>query len=173
MVGRTRNDHNYRIRNELFRIHSRYHSIQFCFPPLQIIAINSILYKKWSNLALFTSYFLRKLCWCIDFFQSKISSSKKLTCKGTLRQVFLCLRPTTPCPSPLHTVYVYTVYLFTQGRGRVKPERWEGQQFSKLGRKYRHDWLYLQSINSDERLPQSSFTVNFLDDDILLWCLYS
>ncbi len=32
----------------------------------------------------------------------------KLTCKGTLRQVFICLRPRTPYPSPppLHTVYV-------------------------------------------------------------------
>ncbi len=37
----------------------------------------------------------------------------------------------SPFPPPLHTVYVYTVYLFTQRRGRVKPE-----QFTKLGRKY-------------------------------------
>jgi hypothetical protein len=40
-------------------------------------------------------------------------------CKGTLRQVFICLRPRTPYPSPppLHTVYVYKVYLFTQESG--------------------------------------------------------
>jgi hypothetical protein len=45
---------------------------------------------------------------------------KKLTCKGTLRQVFYLSEAPyaslTPY-SPLHTVYLYTVYLFTQGRG--------------------------------------------------------
>jgi hypothetical protein len=29
----------------------------------------------------------------------------------------------------------------------------EGQQLTKLGRKYQHDWMYLQSINSDKHLP--------------------
>jgi hypothetical protein len=47
----------------------------------------------------------------------------KLTCKKTLRQVFylsVAPPPHDPIlpPPPLHTAYVYTVYLFTQGRGR-------------------------------------------------------
>jgi hypothetical protein len=42
----------------------------------------------------------------------------KLTSKGTLRQVFICQAQNT-----IHTVYVYTVYLFTQGRGKSEPER--------------------------------------------------
>ncbi len=38
----------------------------------------------------------------------------------------------------------------------VQPEkRLEGQQFTKLGRKYQHDWMSLQSINSDKHLPKS------------------
>jgi hypothetical protein len=82
-----------------------------------------------------------------------------MSAKGTLRQVFICLRPrpllgfclgrcsnflgfefgqikvlnsgriwspTEPIsPPPLHTVYVYTVYLFTQGRG-VRVDQREG-----------------------------------------------
>jgi hypothetical protein len=67
-------------------------------------------------------------------------SSKQLICKGTLWQVFICLRPKT---SPSHTVCVYKVYLFTQETGgggeRVEQERrLEGQQFTKLGRKYQY-----------------------------------
>jgi hypothetical protein len=70
-----------------------------------------------------------------------MSSSNKFTRKGTLRQVIICRRPKTPYPpppAPLHSVYVYTVYLFTKGGGGgVEPaRRGEGQQFTKQGRKY-------------------------------------
>jgi hypothetical protein len=58
----------------------------------------------------------------------------------------------------LHTVYLHTVYLLlihTEKGGTDEPERrLEGQQFTRLGRKYQHDWLYLQSVNSDKHLPQ-------------------
>jgi hypothetical protein len=58
--------------------------------------------------------------------------------------------------------------------GIVEPERrLERQQFLKLGQKYHHDWLYLQSIISDKHLPQSPFTGKFfLDNDILLCFVY-
>ncbi len=59
---------------------------------------------------------------------------KKVTCTGTLRQVFICLRPRTPYPPP-PTYSIYTVYLFTGKEGRVEPgRRLKGQQFTKLGR---------------------------------------
>ncbi len=67
---------------------------------------------------------------------------------------------------PLHNV-LYTCIQSTnihtgQWGGGVEPERkLEGQKSTKLGRKYQHDRLCLQSINSDKHLPKSSFTVQF------------
>ncbi len=60
--------------------------------------------------------------WC------KMLSSKKLTCKGTLRQVFIYLRPRTPYPPSYHTVYVYEAYLFTQGMGGGGGGRWNREK---------------------------------------------
>jgi hypothetical protein len=59
-----------------------------------------------------------------------------MTCKGTLRQVFICPTPRTH-----------------EGELNHAERRIEGQQFTKLGRKYQHDSLYLQSITSDKKNP--------------------
>jgi hypothetical protein len=62
-----------------------------------------------------------------------------------------------------------TLYAYHTGKGRRdEPERrLEGQQFTKLGRKYQHDWLYLQTINSDKTpAAKSLYRSIFLDEDI-------
>jgi hypothetical protein len=53
---------------------------------------------------------------------------KKLTCKGILRQVFICLRPTPPSYDPMlppltHCIRVYSKLIHTGkgGRGGGKP----------------------------------------------------
>jgi len=56
----------------------------------------------------------------------------------------------------------YTYSPIGQGGGGVVSERrGEGQQFTKLGRKYQFECLYPQSINSDKHLPQSPWTGQF------------
>jgi hypothetical protein len=145
----------------------------------------------------------------VNYINSKAKFRHLKTCKWTLRQVFICLRPPLllgfclewssnfvgsesgqiqnvkllqnmvsnrtqhPPPPPSHTLPVWTVLWHRKGEkgGRVEPERrLEGQQFTKLGRKYQHDWLFLQSIS----LLYTTYFYRsiFLDDDILLWCLY-
>ncbi len=74
---------------------------------------------------------------------AKCRHLKKLTCKGTLRQlIIICLRPRTPNPPPppIHTKYVYAVYLFTQRRGRVV-EPWMKEE---KGIRHRGEGAYLR-----------------------------
>ncbi len=58
--------------------------------------------------------------------------------------------PITPYPPPPPT-HVYTVYLFTQGRGggELTRDKVTGAIVHKAVREYQHDWLYLLSINSN------------------------
>jgi hypothetical protein len=46
-----------------------------------------------------------------------MSSSKKLTCKGTLRPVFICLRPRTPYPPPPNTLDTCIQYTYSHKEG--------------------------------------------------------
>ncbi len=112
------------------------------------------VHSKWNRNILTLSHAL------INYIDTKAKCRhlKTFTCKGTLRQVIICLRPPPllwPIPPLTHcTVYVYTVYLFTQGRG----EGGGGEPERRLEGQYFHDWLYHSSINSDKHLPQSPFT---------------
>ncbi len=76
-----------------------------------------------------------------------MSSSKKCACKGTLRQVFVCLRPPhqnsyighldrfsyDPIPTPPHAVYVYCIHIYsilihTGGWGELTREKGNSSQ---------------------------------------------
>jgi hypothetical protein len=70
------------------------------------------------------------------------TSKKKLTCKGTVRQVFICLRPRTPYPPPLtHCIRVYGYVLYTYllregGEGESETrEKIRGATVNKAGSK--------------------------------------
>jgi hypothetical protein len=81
-----------------------------------------------------------------------------MTCKGTLRQVFyICLRPlpsNDTIPLPPYTLYkciqfTYSLREGREGSGRkLTREKVSGAMVHKAGRKYQHNCLYLQSINS-------------------------
>jgi hypothetical protein len=76
--------------------------------------------------------------------KAKSRHLKKLLLRALCDTVYLSeAQNAIPPLYTLYNVYVHKVYLFTQGRGdggRVEPERrLEGQQFTKLCRKYQHD----------------------------------
>ncbi len=90
---------------------------------------------------------------------AKCRHLKKFASKGTLPQVFICLRPRNPYP--LTTYTVYTLYLFTQGGGG---ESWEGQRSngSKNLVKSTNMTDCITSIwTFCKHLPQSLFTDQF------------
>jgi hypothetical protein len=86
---------------------------------------------------------------------AKCRHLKKLTCKGTLRQVFICLRPKTPYPSPL-THYSVLIHTGKGGEGGEFDQREgnRGDTDQKAGventdvTECTQEIGYLQSINS-------------------------
>jgi hypothetical protein len=100
----------------------------------------------------------------------------------------LSVRLRTPYPPPLHThcIRVHCIHTYSHREGgegrRVEPERrLEGQHVTKLGRKYQHDWLYLQSMNSDKHLHCTENSIYVFPEKelrglnptfICLWAIY-
>jgi hypothetical protein len=91
--------------------------------------LQNLLFFLYSFLRLFSRlYVLNRRKLRLIEGNANCQTQKKFTYKETLRQVFICLRPRTPYPPPLLTVYVYTVSLFTQGR-----EKGRGATVRKAG----------------------------------------
>ncbi len=85
------------------------------------------------------------------------------------RCLSVCLRPPTPSP-PFVTHYMNTygtpvlIHTGKGGRsGRWTSEKGRGVLVHKRGRKYQHDWLYLQSIK---------LYLTPVKTTIRIWCLY-
>ena len=80
-------------------------------------------------------------------------------CRDFAAGIYLSEAQNPIYPPPLsHGIRVYSILIHTRNGGGEESwtrENLEGQQCTKLARKYQHDWLYLQSINSDKHLPQS------------------
>ncbi len=58
---------------------------------------------------------------------------KKITCKGTLRQVDICVRPRTHTAPLTHCIRVYSILIHIEGGESNQKKRLDGQQFAKLG----------------------------------------
>ncbi len=73
--------------------------------------------------------------------------------------------PRSP-PIPLHTVWIHhtctCISSHRAGGGRWTRDKIRRSQVHKRGRKYQHDWLYLQSINSIKHQRHLRFGV-FID----------
>ncbi len=114
--------------------------------------------------------------------KSKCRHLKKFTCKRTLRQVFTCLRP----PPLLGFCLLWSSNFEGSESGQIQRDKLLRNVISNWTQhprrpspphtvqyQYQHDWVYLQSINSDKHLPQSPSTDQFFWLRHLLWFLYS
>jgi hypothetical protein len=82
------------------------------------------------------------LGFCLGWFSNFLGSESGQILSVKLLQNMVSNR--TPYPRPLPN----TVHLFTQWRGGGRSwtrKKVRGAQFTKLRRKYQHDWLYLRS----------------------------
>jgi hypothetical protein len=104
-----------------------------------------------------------------------MSSSEKIDLLSDFAAVFfICLRPRTSYHPPLHTIYVYT--LIHTGKGGFGGKRVESEigESGNSSQSWVENTNMTDCISSEKHLPQSPYTGQlFLDDDILLWRLYS
>ncbi len=113
-----------------------------------------------------TNSLFRRNIWFIDG-NAKCHQLEKLTCKVTLRQVFICLRPRISYPTPLYTLHtcIQSTCSHREGGGESwSSEKVRGATVHKAGSKILTCLTgspLLQSMNSEKLLPQSPFTGQF------------
>ncbi len=95
--------------------------------------------------------------------------------KGLCVRCFICLRPPPllwPHTPPLsHCIRVYGIHREGVG-GELTREKVRVAIVYKAGRKYQHDWLYLQSVNSIKHQKRRHLVLGFL---LLIspWCVHT
>jgi hypothetical protein len=101
---------------------------------------------------------------------------KKLTYKGTLRQVFICLMPRTPYPPPpppTHFIRIYVQFTFSYREGK-RGESWTREK-GNSSQSWIENTIMTDCISSLKILINTCrkvpLQINFFYDDILLWCL--
>ncbi len=93
------------------------------------------------------------------FGETEISVSKLSFTQYKLQSPVVCYLHQRPKVKGFFYFFNCRLVANLNWRGRVEPDRrLEGRQFTKPGRKYQHDWLFLQSINSCHKVP---LQVNF------------
>ncbi len=101
-------------------------------------------------------------------YNAKCRRLNKLTCKRTLREVFICLRHRTLYPLPPYTLYTYIQYSYSlregveEGRVFLTREKVRGATVHRAGSKI-PTWLTVSPVcKRDKHLLQSPFTGKFL-----------
>jgi hypothetical protein len=101
---------------------------------------------------------------CIDT-KAKCRHLKKLTCKGTLRQVFICLITPPPHPPVTHCIRTCTYTHREGGRGeRWTREKVRGAKVHKAGSKIPTwlTWLNVSPVRSENTCRKITLQVIFL-----------
>ena len=88
-------------------------------------------------------------CFCLGWWSNFVGSEsgQKQSAKLLQNMVYNTTQhPPHPLPPLPHSLYILYVYFGKGGRGGGGHREGRGATVHKRGRKYQHDWLYLQSV---------------------------